>query len=389
MHVLEVVEACSAGVGRHVSGLCEGLVAQDHRVTVVYSPRRTDDRFRQFVKECRTEIRFVPVEVRREVSPASDLRGLAKLISLISSEEPFDLVHGHSSKAGAIARIAGRVCGIPTVYTPNGLITSSPEISRLEAMIYTRIERFLGHWATSRIIAVAEEERDSILKLKLVPRDLVALVENGIEEQDFEGFSDKHVHKNLDEAPLTFGTAIRFSAQKAPENLVEAFIRLHEALPQVPMRLVIAGHGELFGGVRRQVEKSGISDKISLLGWKPDTKEVLRDLDVFVLPSLYEGFSYSTLEAMAAQLPVVSTNVSGARGMLSRVPHNILVPVGAPDALAEGMKQMATLSDPKTLRRSLYDIGKNNRSYVRSRFMQSEVTRRTLGIYRTLCRLDR
>jgi glycosyltransferase involved in cell wall biosynthesis len=133
MNILEVVEACSAGVGRHVRSLCEDLVAPDHRLTVAYSPYRTDEAFERFVMGWRDRIRFVPIKIGREVSPLSDSRALVELLRLIRREGPFDVIHGHSSKGGAIARIAGRLCSIPIFYTPHSLILHSPEITSLEA----------------------------------------------------------------------------------------------------------------------------------------------------------------------------------------------------------------------------------------------------------------
>src|SRR5919112_4503369 len=105
--ILEVVEACGAGVGRHVRALCKGLVARDQEVTVAYAPYRVDEAFQRFLVEYRKEIRFVALTVRREISPVSDLRAVSQLMNLIR-EGHFDVVHGHSSKGGAIARIAGR-----------------------------------------------------------------------------------------------------------------------------------------------------------------------------------------------------------------------------------------------------------------------------------------
>jgi glycosyltransferase involved in cell wall biosynthesis len=212
------------------------------------------------------------------------------------------------------------------------------------------------------------------------------VIPNAIEDQDLPSFPEKVAHEGIVQKPLTFGAAIRFSAQKAPEDLIDAFIRLNSALPQRPMRLVIAGDGELFSDVRRQVEESGLSDKIPLLGWRSDVKEVLRELDVFVVSSVYEsGLSYAIMEAMAARLPIVSTDVFGARGTLSKVPGNILVPTGNPDAIAEGMKRMATLAEPKSLRKSLQSTGRANHEYVRTHFRQSEVTRLVLQEYHEVC----
>lgn len=388
MNVLEVVEASGAGVGRHVGGLSAGLAARGHRVIVAYSPYRLDAAFRKFIDEQRGKIRFFPLEIGREVSLVSDLRGVVRLLRLIRLEGPFDVVHGHSSKGGALARLAGRLAGVPTVYTPHSLILSSPEISRAGATFYVLVERVLGHLATSRLIAVSEDEREFVLGLKLAPEERVAVIENAIDERDFDApLTETACESVVSHKPLTFGSTMRFSAQKAPDLLIEAFVRLSRALPRVPMRLVIAGDGELFPRAKRQAEASGIGGNISLPGWVADPKRLLRELDIFVVASLYEsGLSYSTMEAMAAGLPVVSTKVFGTRRSISRIPGNILVPEGDSGALARGMERMATLSDPTSLRRTLHKIGQANHDYARSRFRQDEVTRRTLEIYEALRR---
>src|SRR5919199_1542268 len=190
MNILEVIEAWDGGAGRHLRSLCEGLVAEGHYVTVVYSPYRTSQTYRQFMLERENELRCISLKIRREISPASDLRGVAQLLRLIKREGPFDVVHGHSAKGGAIARIAGRLSGVPTVYTPNGLIMSYPGISRAKASVYALLERILGHWATSSFITVSEGERNLILKLKLAPSDRITLIENCVKVEDFEYFSE-------------------------------------------------------------------------------------------------------------------------------------------------------------------------------------------------------
>jgi glycosyltransferase involved in cell wall biosynthesis len=385
MSLLEVVESCNAGVGRHVAGLCSGLASEGHRVTVAFSPHRLDETFRRFMTE-HPGIRFLPLDVRREVSPLSDARGVARLLRYIRREGPFDVVHGHSSKGGAIARLAGRLAGVPTVYTPHSLIMSSPEAPMAKAVAYGLVELALGRLATSRIIGVSRDEGEFVARLKLVPGRRITVIENAIEDRSFEGFVAGSGLEAVDESrPLTFGSTMRFSPQKAPGNLIRAFVRLSELLPDLPTRLAIAGDGELFEEAGRQAEASGMNGRISLLGWRSDVREVLRELDVFVLPSLYEGFSYAVLEAMAAKLPIVSTSVFGTKETLSGAPGNIVVPPGDAEALARGMRQMATLAEPVSLRAALRRIGQANHDYGRARFRQSEALRRTIEVYRAHC----
>jgi glycosyltransferase involved in cell wall biosynthesis len=331
------------------------------------------------------QINFVPLKLRREISPRSDLASLVQLRRLVKHKGPFDVIHGHSSKGGAIARLAGRWSGIPTVYTPHSLIMSSPEISGARRVAYTMVERILGACATSKMIAVSEDERDFILRLKLVPKERVALINNGIDDRTFAYFSGSGVNQRAtDERPLTFGSIMRFSAQKAPGHLVEAFSRLVRRLPGVPLRLVVAGDGELLAEVKGRARESGVGEDISLLGWRTDVAGVLHGYDVFVISSIYEGFSYAILEAMAAGLPIVSTDVFGTKETAARVPGNVIVPAGDPAALARGMQRMANLASHDPSRQALEDIGRANQKYVRSHFSQSETTRRTLEVYQGL-----
>jgi glycosyltransferase involved in cell wall biosynthesis len=262
---------------------------------------------------------------------------------------------------------------------------SSREISRLRALVYTWIEYVLGRLATSKIEAVSEGEYELVLKLGLAREDRVTIVENGIDDQDFEYFSEVDREK-VSQRPLTFGSIMRFSPQKAPGLLIEAFARLVEMSPSVPVRLVIAGDGELFAEAERQVATAGLRDKVSLLGWRTDVRKVLRDLDVLVIPSLYEGGSYSLLEAMAAKLPVVSTNVFGTDETLAQVPGNVLVPVGDSRTLARGMFQVTVPTEYGSVRRSLQRIGQANYDYAQAHFRRRELTSRTVQIYQALCR---
>jgi len=244
------------------------------------------------------------------------------------------------------------------------------------------VERVLGHLATSRFVAVCEDESKLVADLRLAPKSRVVVIENAIDDEDLEAGEDASDAGGPESGTLTFGAAMRFSAQKAPRNLIEAFALLLDARPEIPARLVVAGDGELFEEVAKEVGERGLEGRISLLGWRMDTKEILHSFDVFVLPSLYEGFSYAVLEAMAAGLPIVSTDVFGAKDTVARVPGNVVVPVEDSAALAGGMRDIMGSFDGDGSREGLKATGRANREYVRENFRQSEITRRTIELYR-------
>jgi glycosyltransferase involved in cell wall biosynthesis len=152
-------------------------------------------------------------------------------------------------------------------------------------------------------------------------------------------------------------------------------------LPGTPLRLQIAGDGELLGQTREEIRVNGLAERIGLLGWRSDVYEVLSQFDVFVLPSLYEGFSYAILEAMAARLPIVSTDVFGITDTIARVPGNVIVSAGSPPALAKGMRRMADLALRSDSGRELVEIGRANHDYARAHFSQRETMSRIIDVY--------
>jgi glycosyltransferase involved in cell wall biosynthesis len=379
------VEACGGGVGRHVRSLCQGLIAEGYHVTVAYAPYRADEAFQGFVADKHNGIDFLPLKLKRAVSPGSDLSVFVQVLRLIRNRGPFDVVHGHSSKGGAIARLCGRWLSVPTVYTPHGLNMASPRVSLAKRIANAWAERIMGYGATSKIISVSEGERDFILRRNLIYRKRVALITNGLEARDLDYFWEHRLMRNaIDQWPLTFGSIMRFSPPKTPGCLIEAFARLCAAMPRVTMRLVLVGDGELLAGARRQVEESGLNERVSFLGWQTDARKMLLGFDIFVLSSLSEGGSYTILDAMAAGLPVISTDVFGTRETIAQVSGNVLVPVDDPEALARGMQQTAGLAVGPSSRTVLERIGQANHDYVRTHFRQSETTRRTIEVYRGL-----
>lgn len=343
----------------------------------MYAPERLDEAFRGFLR--RDDIRFIELDMGREISASSDFGALRRLMEIISAEGPFDVVHGHSSKGGALARMAARFGGHPVVYTPHSMIVSSPDISRRKATVYKAIERGLGYGATSRMIAVSADEAEFMRKLRVVPESRIRVIPNALREEDFAVFERRDSEKNDPE--IIFGSTMRFSEQKAPQNLIRAFARVKNSNPESPLRLEIAGDGELLGDCVRLVSELGLTDDVSLPGWVASPGGFLAGLDVFVVSSHYEaGVSYSTMEAMAAGLPVVSTRVFGA-GMVEATPGNRVVRTGDVEELSRAMGEVAVAG-----REVLQATGAANHRFARENFDQELATRRTLSVYDELVR---
>ncbi len=155
---------------------------------------------------------------------------------------------------------------------------------------------------------------------------------------------------------VVIGGVGRMSAVKDPLNLVRAFLHLlHSASDLAPrLRLVMAGDGPLRADALQLLDKAGASAVTWFPGACDDVPELLRALDIFVLPSLNEGISNTILEAMATGLPVIATRVGGNPELVDE--HSgALVPPSDPQALARALRSYI---DNPTLRHTHGEVGR-------------------------------
>lgn len=300
-----ITEAAGAGVGRHFLDLAEGLAARGGEVVAIYSRCRCDASFRERLAVIRG-VRFVELPLRRAVHPL-DAVDLWKLTRCIQREGPFDVVHCHSSKAGALGRVAAAWLKIPSVYTPNAFVTLDPTLSPLKRRLYGAIEKWLAR-RSAAIIAVSPDEAEHAASLG-IDRRKVAIVLNAIEPPHFPKRESVRQRLNLRPDEFCVGFVGRLSSQKAPEVLVKAMAELKNR--HIDATAIIVGSGPEEPRVREFIARHGLETRVRLLGDVVATN-VMPAFDVFCLPSRYEGLPYVLLEALAAGLPIVARRVGGA-----------------------------------------------------------------------------
>ncbi len=140
-----------------------------------------------------------------------------------------------------------------------------------------------------------------------------------------------------------FGTVGRLSEVKNHRHLISAFSGVSQQLPDAI--LVIAGSGEMEQGLRRQVTEAGLDDRVIFLGYRDDIARVLNCFNVFLLPSLREGFGLAMLEAMASRLPVIASRVGGIPEIIGNQDFGIMIDPQKTEELEAAMKRMAELPE--------------------------------------------
>lgn len=257
------------------------------------------------------ECYWIPTLVR-EISPWNDLRAFVGLWRLFRRTKP-DIVHTHSSKAGILGRWAAWMAGVPCIFhTAHGFGFHDYQKPAVRAF-FVWIER-VTRPITTKTVMVSSDNARRAEAAGIVRRGDWILTREGINTADF--LEDRPRRASLarwgvPEGRIVVGMVACFKPQKSPVDFVDAAALVLEREPNT--QFVMAGDGELRGAVESRISQHGIGDHFTLLGWVDDMPELYRNLDVFVLTSLWEGQPCVFAEAMASGLPIVATAADGAR----------------------------------------------------------------------------
>jgi len=372
LRILLIVESAAGGTGRHVLDLAEGLIRRGCDVHLIYSTGRTDRVFTDRLTSI-SGMRHLALKLRAPPNPG-DIGACMAIRRYLRDFGPFDIIHGHSSKGGALARLAALGTSLRPFYTLHGLILVDPLMPRWRWLFYLGIELLLS-WRTSRIIAVSPEEARAAIRLKL-GRSRVTLIPNGVGPAQLPPRDETRAALQLAPDDIVIGFVGRMVSQKAPEILVEAFASTLAAVPRA--RLVMVGSGPLTNSLNQLAQRLGILTRVSFVGER-DARTVLAAFDVFAMPSRKEGLPYVVLEAMAAGLPVVATASAGIESLLDDGISGRVVTTDNVAAFAAALIQLAR--DPSLLAR----MGDSARRHSQL-FTIDAMVERTLQAYRQVAR---
>lgn len=339
LRLLQVLEPSGGGSGRHFLDLCRGMLARGHHVEAIYSPVRAED---GFVREL--EALGLPavhaVDMRRAPGP-SDLRALRDIGRIAREQGRFDVIHGHSSKAGALTRLRLPGRHVPRVYTPHAFRTMDPALGRTGRLVYGAIESALAWFFTDHLIAVSEDERAHALSLR-VPSGRMSVVTNGVETPSRDMARTVRARFGIPADAFVYGFIGRLCPQKAPERLLDAFRSAAAVIRN--SHLVMVGSGELEGELRRGIEESGLQSRIHLTSAFGGPQAVAA-FDVLVMPSRYEAMSYVMLEAAAAARPIIISDVGGARTAVDSTQNGFIV--ANSDDISDLARAMISAAQPE------------------------------------------
>ncbi|MFC5969864.1 glycosyltransferase [Halomarina salina] len=266
----------------------------------------------------------------------------------------FDVLHCHMPYSHTVGRVLGAAFGVDTIVSTQHNV---PDNYHPVERAGERLTRFLDSTtvAVSEGVENAFTGRSELHEPGTTPE--WCTIRNGIDVEAFhrkvaaaDGSAVRATH-DLDDETVFLNVA-RYEPQKAQVDLVTAMGRVVESLPDA--HLFVVGWGSAEEDIRDEVARLGIGDSVTVTGRVPTVHEYYAAADVFVSSSIFEGLPITHLEAMAAELPIVTTDIPGVREVVLNGETGQRVPIRSPAELAEAMTTVATSDGRDAMGRAGY-----------------------------------
>jgi glycosyltransferase involved in cell wall biosynthesis len=314
LRILHLTEAFGGGVFTSLTRLSTALAQRGHEVHLAYS--RRGETPEDGARHVGPGVLLHEMQLARALDPAADVRGLFAVRRLVARIDP-DVLHLHSSKAGVLGRVVARLAGrqATTLYSPRGLSFLQENHSERARWLYEVIERASARLGGT-IVACSASERDIIERVIGPPH--VTLVENAV---DVDAIPPR---RPRDDGTVRIGIVGRITYARN----AGLFAEMSQKLRAPGVRFLWVGGGD------EEAASALVAAGVTVTGWMPrrEALEAMRELDIYLHPSRWEGMPVALIEAQVCGLPAVATDVVGNRdvivegesGFLCRSPAGLL-----------------------------------------------------------------
>ena len=366
VHIIKVTRI--SGAERHLLMLLQGLREQGidaHFIILIQPDNPMDDMIAEATQ------RGIPIQsviIYRHY----DLTVVWRIRAMLHELQP-DIVHTHLIHADLYGWLGAKLAWVKTI------IASRHNDDNFRYHPITRLVSRVMWWLTDGGIAISSAIKSFVVNVEGARADKVDVVRYGM---DYCWIPDAEIaavyHSLRDELGLSQNTVIlgmvnRLVEQKGIPYALQAFQVILSQFPDV--HLVIAGDGDGATTLRKQADHLGISSNVHWLGWRSDAQALMGAFDVFLLPSLWEGFGLVLLEAMARRLPIVASSVSAIPEVVAHGENGLLIPPRDVDALVDAIQ---VLLHDRPLRKHMGLLGDDRLETV---FHVQQMIQATISVY--------
>lgn len=294
---------------------------------------------------------FEQIEMQRAIGTA-DLRAAFKIRELIKKYRP-DIVYGHSSKAGALVRMANVGLKNKCVYNPHGWAFNMKG-SKKKQIMYAWLERIMAPFC-DRVICISVAEKQYALEKKICREDKLSVIFNGVDVEAYEKSERGHVKRadlGIPKDAFVVGMVGRLSPQKAPDIFIKMAGLIRKQVENA--HFIMVGDGEQREEVVEYAKKNGCGEFIHVTGWVSNPMDYIELFDIACLLSRWEGFGLAIPEYMMARKPVVATAVDAIPNIVNTGVNGLLIEVDNAEMACDAVMRIKTDDE---LREHLIECG--------------------------------
>ena len=329
IRILHVAQA-AGGVDRYIRMLLKYLDKEKYENILVCSQDFHENDYKDLVNS------FEQIEMTRSIG-CNDLKTIKAVRKLIKKYKP-DIVYAHSSKAGAVTRVADIGIKNCCIYNPHGWAFNM-KCSSMKKAMYTAIEKIAAPFC-DKIICISDAEKQSALDERICRKDKLQVILNGVDIEAYENEVHGAVKRkdlNIPDDAFVVGMVGRMSPQKAPDVFIKMAKQVKDKVPNA--HFIIVGNGNQETEIKKFAQDNGFMNSLHITGWVDNPMSYVELFDVACLLSRWEGFGLVLPEYMMAGKPIVASKVDAIPNIIRNGDNGLLVEVddyvGASEAVIE------------------------------------------------------
>lgn len=261
---------------------------------------------------------------------------LLEIVRLVRRER-IDLIQAHLPGANVYASIAGVLTRTPVVSIFHG----SVDMAEHERLRWAKVGAI--NTGSRRIVAVSNHLKADLLERTSLSAKKMQVIHNGVDIARFTPSKMNLLRRELSLSPESFIVCSLGNVRPAKgyDHLIEAAGQVVREAPHIHFVIAGQGKGQLLARLQEMRRRRQLQGNVHFLGFREDAVSILSSSDVFLLPSTSEGFSISTIEAMACGLPVVATRSGGPEEIVTSGVDGQLIPATSSTSIAETILELA------------------------------------------------
>lgn len=369
MKILHIAQA-SGGVERYIYTLLSHIDNSKYDNVLLCSNQFNKDSFKHLTSSVEE------LSMKRNIG-FGDILNILAIRKIIKKHNP-DVVYCHSSKAGAVGRLACVGLNKKTIHNAHGWAFNMKG-SCIMHIIYILVEWFLGLF-TDMIVCISNSEFVDAKRKNIGNDRTRKIIYNGVDIEALDCELQKSTLKrsdlNIPDDAFVVGMTGRISQQKAPDVFVKMAARVKKAIPNA--HFMIIGDGKFRSLIEKQIADLNLKSCFHITGWVDNVAPYVKLLDMGVLLSRWEGFGLALCEYMVAGLPIVATNVDAIPEVVNDGVNGLLVDMDDDEAAAKAVCRIYNDKD-------LYaQMSQNGKKIVQDRFDVKRTAEQTEVLFQSL-----